>query len=61
MLALSYQRPLAAILAYFIAFLTAQSRVEARIHSVFEVLWGGVLGTLVALAIFVLVRGHVVL
>jgi diacylglycerol kinase (ATP) len=61
LLALLYQRPLAAILAYFIAFLTAQSRVESRIHSVFEVLWGGILGTLVALAIFVLVRGHVVL
>jgi diacylglycerol kinase (ATP) len=61
MLALFYQKPLPALLAYFIAFLTAQSRVEARIHTVFEVLWGGVLGTLVALAIGILVRPHVML
>lgn len=61
MLAFFYQKPLAAILAYFVAFLVAQSRVEARIHSAFEVLWGAVLGTVVALAIYVLVRPHVVL
>ena len=40
MLAFFYQKPLAAILAYFVAFLVAQSRVEARIHRPFEVLWG---------------------
>jgi diacylglycerol kinase (ATP) len=61
MLAFFYQKPLAAILAYFVAFLVAQSRVEARIHTAFEVLWGAALGTLVALAIYVLVRPHVVL
>ncbi len=61
MLAFFYQKPLAAILAYFVAFLVAQSRVEARIHNVFEVLWGAALGTLVALAIYVLVRPHVML
>lgn len=60
-LALFYQRPLVAVLAYFVAFLVAQSRVEARIHSAFEVTWGAVLGTLVALAVFLLVRPHVVL
>jgi len=60
-LSLLYQRPLAAILAYFVAFLVAQSRVEARIHNVFEVSWGAMLGSLVALAIFLLVRPHVVL
>lgn len=60
-LALFYQRPLVAVLAYFIAFLVAQSRVEARIHSTFEVTWGAILGTLVALAVFLLVRPHVVL
>lgn len=59
--ALVAQRPLIALLAFFVAFLVAQSRVEARIHSVFEVLWGGVLGTLVALAVFLLVRPHLVL
>ncbi len=49
-------RPLVAVLAYFIAFLVAQSRVEARIHNVFEVSWGAVLGSLLALAVFVLAR-----
>lgn len=61
MVAFFYQKPLPALLAYLIAFLVAQSRVEARIHSIFEVFWGGVLGTVVALAIYVLVRPHVVL
>ncbi|HEX4013590.1 MAG TPA: diacylglycerol kinase [Candidatus Cybelea sp.] len=61
MLAFFYQKPLAAILGYFVAFLVAQSRVEARIHAPFEVFWGAVLGTLAALAIYVLVRPHVVL
>jgi diacylglycerol kinase (ATP) len=61
MVSFFYQKPLPALLAYLIAFLVAQSRVEARIHNVFEVLWGGVLGTVVALAIYVLVRPHVVL
>ncbi|HVN68966.1 MAG TPA: diacylglycerol kinase [Candidatus Binatia bacterium] len=61
MLALFYQKPLAAILAYFVAFLVAQSRVEARIHRPFEVFWGAILGTLAALAIYVLVRPHVML
>lgn len=60
-LALFYQRPLVAVLAYFVAFLVAQSRVEARIHSTFEVTWGAILGTLVALAVFLLVRPHLVL
>lgn len=60
-LALFYQRPLVAVLAYFLAFLVAQSRVEARIHSAFEVTWGAILGTLVALAVFLLVRPHLVL
>jgi len=60
-LALLFQRPLVAVLAYFVALLVGQSRVEARIHSVFEVAWGAVLGTLVALAVYVLVRPHLVL
>jgi diacylglycerol kinase (ATP) len=61
MLAFFYQRPLPALLAYLVAVLVAQSRVEGRIHSVFEVLWGAVLGSVVALAIYVLVRPHVML
>lgn len=61
MLAFFYQKPLPALFAYFLAFLVGQSRVEARIHTAFEVLWGAVLGTVVALAVYVLVRPHVVL
>lgn len=60
-LALYFQRPLVAVLAYFVALLVAQSRVEARIHSVFEVSWGAALGSLLALAIFLLARPHGVL
>ncbi len=60
LLALFYQRPLPALLAYFLAVLVAQSRVEAKIHTIFEVLWGGVLGSLVALCLYLLVRPHVV-
>ncbi|MHB8146427.1 MAG: diacylglycerol kinase [Vulcanimicrobiaceae bacterium] len=61
MLAFFYQKPLAGLLAYFIAFLVAQSRVEARIHTSMEVLSGAVLGSVAALAIYLLVRPHVVL
>jgi diacylglycerol kinase (ATP) len=61
LLAFLYQRPLAALLAYFVAFLVAQSRVEAKIHSSGEVLAGGVIGTVVALAVYLLARGHLVL
>lgn len=60
-LALYFQRPLVAVLAYFVALLVAQSRVEARIHNVFEVSWGAALGSLLALAIFLLARPHGVL
>jgi hypothetical protein len=35
--------------------------VEARIHSAFEVTWGAILGTLVALAVFLLVRPHLMI
>ena len=61
LLAFLYQRPLAGLLAYFVAFLVAQSRVEAKIHSVAEAAAGGVLGTVVALAVYLLARSHVAL
>lgn len=61
LLALFYQKPLAALLGYGIALLVAQSRVESETHSLFEAIWGAVLGSLVALTIYVLVRPHVVL
>jgi diacylglycerol kinase (ATP) len=61
LLAFLYQRPLAALLAYFVAFLVAQSRVEAKIHSTGEVVAGSVLGAVVALAVYLLARSHLVL
>jgi diacylglycerol kinase (ATP) len=61
LLAFLYQRPLAALLAYFVAFLVAQSRVEAKIHSAGEVVAGSVLGTVVALAVYLLARSHLTL
>jgi diacylglycerol kinase (ATP) len=61
LLALYVQRPLVAVLAFFVAFLVAQSRVEARIHNVFEVSWGAVLGSLLALAIYLLAHHALVL
>lgn len=60
-LSLYVQRPLVAVLAFFVAFLVAQSRVEARIHNVFEVSWGAVLGSLLALGVYLLARPWVVL
>ena len=61
LLAMFYERPLPALLGYLIAALVAHSRVEAKIHSVFEVIWGAILGSVIALALYLLVHPHVVL
>ncbi len=45
-----------ALLAFFLAFLVSQSRVEGGIHSLGEVFFGAVLGTGVSVALFLLVR-----
>ncbi len=45
-------RVLISTLAFVMAFLVAQTRVESGIHSTAEVAFGGVLGTLVALLLF---------
>lgn len=39
-------RPLAVVLSYVLAFIVAQSRVDSHIHSILEVLAGGIFGTL---------------
>jgi diacylglycerol kinase (ATP) len=44
------------LLAYFLAFLVSQSRVEGGIHSSGEVVSGAVLGTVVSVALFLLIR-----
>ncbi|MGH7708125.1 MAG: diacylglycerol kinase [Vulcanimicrobiaceae bacterium] len=53
--------PLVALLAFFVALLVAQSRVEGGIHSLSEVVLGGILGAGVCYAIFVLARSPHVL
>ena len=58
-LSLFYQKPLVALLSLGIAGLVAQSRVEAGIHSALEVTWGAVLGIVVTLAVYMLIRPHV--
>ena len=45
-----------ALLAYFLAFLVSQSRVEGGIHGVGEVVAGGIVGTGITVALYVLVR-----
>ena len=47
---------LLALLAFFLAWLVSQSRVEGGIHSLREVFFGGALGAGVSLALFLLVR-----
>ena len=38
------------------AFITAQSRVDSEVHTVFEVIVGGVLGILLTLLIFTIFK-----
>jgi diacylglycerol kinase (ATP) len=48
----SSHRFLISALAFIMALLVAQTRVESGVHSAVEVLYGGLLGALVTLAIF---------
>jgi diacylglycerol kinase (ATP) len=52
---------LVAAIAYFLAFLVSQSRVEAGIHSALEVFLGALLGAGVSYAIFLFIRAPHVL
>ena len=61
LVALLARNPLIALLALFMAFLVAQSRVEGGIHTLTEVILGGVLGAGLSYAIFLLVRAPHVL
>jgi diacylglycerol kinase (ATP) len=56
LLALLAPHPLLALLAYFLAFLVSQSRVEAGIHGTLEVVLGGLLGAGLSLAIALFIR-----
>ena len=44
--------PLIMVLSYLIAVIVAQSRVDSEIHSILEVIFGGVFGTLLTLLLF---------
>ena len=44
--------PLIMVLSYFIAVIVAQSRVDSEIHSILEVVFGGIFGTLLTLLLF---------
>jgi diacylglycerol kinase (ATP) len=44
--------PLIMVLSYFIALLVAQSRVDSKVHSILEVIFGGIFGTLLTLLLF---------
>ncbi|AGK97083.1 diacylglycerol kinase [Clostridium pasteurianum] len=46
------QEPTVIILSYFLAFIVAQSRVDSEVHSILEVLVGGVFGTLLTILLF---------
>ena len=47
-----HHRFLVSTIAFVMALLVAQTRVESGIHSALEVTYGGVLGALVTLAVF---------
>ncbi len=46
------ERVVAATLAYLMASLVAQSRIEGKIHSFWETIAGGILGTLIGILVF---------
>ena len=61
LLALLVRQPIPIVLAYLVAVLVAQSRVEGGIHTWPEVMRGALLGTAVTLLIGGAVHGHLVL
>lgn len=46
------EQPTVIILSYFLAFIVAQSRVDSEVHSILEVLVGGIFGTLLTILLF---------
>lgn len=51
-IALLTSEPISIMLAYLLAFIIAQSRVDSEVHSSFEVIVGAIFGTLLTLLIF---------
>lgn len=50
------EEPICILLSYLMAFITAQSRVDSEVHSILEVIVGGIFGTLLTLLIFTIFR-----
>lgn len=50
------EEPICIMLSFIMAIITAQSRVDSEIHSVFEVIVGALFGILITLFIFVLLK-----
>ncbi|GFP77034.1 diacylglycerol kinase [Clostridium fungisolvens] len=51
-IALITEEPLCIMLSYLMAFITAQSRVDSEVHSIWEVIVGAVFGTFLTLIVF---------
>lgn len=52
LIALLTEQPIVIILSFLLALIVAQSRVDSEIHSILEVVVGGVLGVLLTILIF---------
>lgn len=50
------EEPICILLSYLMALITAQSRVDSNIHSIFEVIVGALFGTLLTLFIFTIFK-----
>lgn len=55
-IALITEEPVCILLSYLMAFITAQSRVDSEVHSILEVVVGGIFGTLLTVFIFTIFR-----
>lgn len=51
-IALITEEPISIMLSYLLAFIVAQSRVDSQIHSILEVLLGGIFGAILTIFIF---------
>lgn len=50
------EEPICILLSFLLAFITAQSRVDSEVHSILEVIVGGIFGILLTLIIFTVFR-----
>ena len=55
-IALLTEEPICIMLSYVMAFITAQSRVDSEVHSLSEVIVGGIFGTLLTIFIFTIFK-----